>query len=93
LASTAEVEAGTRYLEGIAATLREQSVDVEAVLRYSNRPRQEIVQFARELAPDLVVMGAHGHRGLQDLVFGTTIDGVRHQVDAPIMIVHAPKKY
>jgi manganese transport protein len=40
-----------------------------------------------------VVMGAHGHRGLQDLVFGTTIDGVRHEIDAPIMIVHAPKKY
>lgn len=93
LASTAEVEAGMRYLDDIAATLREQSVDVETVVRYSNRPRQEIVQFARELAPDLVVMGAHGHRGLQDLVFGTTIDGVRHQVDAPIMIVHAPKTH
>jgi manganese transport protein len=91
LASTAEVEAGVRYLEEIAATLREQSVDVETVVRYSNRPRREIVQFARELAPDLVVMGAHGHRGLQDLVFGTTIDGVRHEIDAPIMIVHAPK--
>jgi manganese transport protein len=91
LSSTAEVEAGLEYLEGIAQSLREQSVDVEAVVRYSNRPKQEIVQFARELHPDLVVMGAHGHKGLQDLVFGTTIDGVRHQIDAPIMIVHGPR--
>ncbi len=90
LSSTAEVEAGLEYLENIAQTLREQAVDVEAVIRYSSRPKQEIVQFARELHPDLVVMGAHGHKGLQDLVFGTTIDGVRHQIDAPIMIVHGP---
>ena len=87
LASTAEVKAGVRYLEEIAESLRAQGVDVEAVVKYSLRPRQEIVRFARQLAPDLVVMGAHGHKGLQDLVFGTTIDGVRHQIDAPIMIV------
>ncbi len=91
LASTAEVQAGVRYLEAIAEALRAQSIAVEAVVRYSNRPRQEIVRFARELDPDLVVMGAHGHKGLQDLVFGTTIEGVRHELDAPIMIVRAPR--
>jgi manganese transport protein len=90
LASTAEVEAGIRYLESIADALRAQGIAVEAVVRYSNRPRQEIVRFARELDPDLVVMGAHGHKGLQDLLFGTTIEGVRHELDAPIMIVRAP---
>jgi manganese transport protein len=89
MASTAEVEAGSRYLEQIAEALRKQTVDVEAVVRYSNRPRQEIVRYAREIHPDLVVMGAHGHRGLQDIVFGTTIDGVRHEIEAPVMIVRA----
>jgi manganese transport protein len=92
LSSTAEVKAGMQYLEAIAEALRVQTVDVEAVVRYSSRPRQEIVRFARELEPDLVVMGAHGHKGLQDLVFGTTIEGVRHELDAPIMIVRAPRK-
>jgi manganese transport protein len=92
LASTAEVEAGTRYLDSIVEALRAQSIDVEAVVRHSNRPRQEIVRFARELDPDLVVMGAHGHKGLQDLVFGTTIEGVRHELDAPIMIIRAPRR-
>ena len=66
-------------------------MDVEAVVRYSNRPRREIVRFAQELAPDLVVMGAHGHKGLKDLIFGTTINGVRHEIDAPIMIVRQRK--
>ncbi len=92
LASTAEVEAGMRYLEAIAEALRAQSIDVEAVVRYSSRPRLEIVRFAKELDPDLVVMGAHGHKGLQDLVFGTTIEGVRHELDAPILIIRAPHR-
>jgi manganese transport protein len=87
LASTAEVESGRQYLEQIAGNLREQNLKVEPVVRYSNRPRQEIIRFAREIKPDLIVMGAHGHRGLQDIVFGTTIDGVRHEMVAPVMIV------
>lgn len=89
LASTAEVEEGGKYLEDIAASLRAQSVEVETVVRYSNRPRKEIVRYARELMPDLVVMGAHGHKGIQDIVFGTTIDGVRHEIRAPVMVVRA----
>ena len=87
LASTAEVEAGLRYLDDIVESLKAQSVDVEAVVRHSNRPTREIVNYARELKPDLLVMGAHGHRGLKDLVFGTTINAVRHALDIPIMIV------
>ena len=36
---------------------------------------------------DLLVMGAHGHKGISDLIFGTTVDAVRHNVNIPIMIV------
>jgi manganese transport protein len=32
-------------------------------------------------------MGAHGHRGLKDLIFGNTINGVRHEVGAPVLVV------
>jgi len=90
MAATAEVQAGMRYLEETASKLRSQGVDVETVVCFSNRPRQEIIRCARRIAPDLVVMGAHGHKGLEDLVFGSTIDGVRHELRAPIMIVREP---
>ena len=32
-------------------------------------------------------MGAHGHKGIQDIVFGQTINGVRHDLDIPLLIV------
>jgi manganese transport protein len=87
LSSTAEVQEGERYLEEIAELLRGQGIEVEAAVRHSRDTKSEIVKYARELNPDLLVMGAHGHKRLQDLIFGQTIDGVRHALEVPILIV------
>ena len=89
-ASTAEVQAGARYLEETAAALRRQGFQVEAAVGFSSDPKQEIVRYARQIHADLLIMGAHGHRGIQDLVFGRTIDGVRHDLDIPLLIVREP---
>jgi manganese transport protein len=85
--STAEVEAGEHYLESIAEALRKQGLAVETTVFHSSSPRREIVRYARQIRPDLVIMGAHGHGGLKDLIFGNTINPVRHNLDVPILIV------
>jgi manganese transport protein len=87
LASTSEVEAGSRYLGDMVRGLQKQGIEAEAIVRYSTKPRSEIVKAAHELRPDLVVMGAHGHKGLKDMVFGTTINAVRHRLNVPILVV------
>jgi manganese transport protein len=87
--STAEVAAGQRYLDDIVRTLEDQGVEVETVVRHSRDPKDEIVKYARELKPDLIVMGAHGHKGFKDIVFGTTINAVRHKLRIPILVVRA----
>jgi len=87
--STAEVHAGIGYIEDIAAGLTAQGVAVESAIVHARDPKQEIIRYARRIRPDLVVMGAHGHRGVRDLAYGETIDGVRHALDAPILIVRA----
>jgi manganese transport protein len=85
--STAEVAAGQQYLAGIADSIRQQGVTAETAVFYSSSPKREIVKYARKIRPDLIVMGAHGHGGLKDLIFGTTIDPVRHNLDVPMLIV------
>ncbi|MBL8174275.1 MAG: Nramp family divalent metal transporter [Bryobacterales bacterium] len=87
LASTAEIEQGRAYFQSILNTLQETGVKAELVVRHASGPHKEIVQLAREIRPDLVIMGAHGHKGIQDLIFGTTINGVRHDLDVPLLIV------
>ena len=89
MSSTAEVAAGQEYFRGIAARLAEQNVEAVLVVRHSQDPQKEIVRYARELHPDLVVMGAHGHKGLKDVIFGATINGVRHNLKAPLLVVRA----
>ncbi|HYP13628.1 MAG TPA: Nramp family divalent metal transporter [Bryobacteraceae bacterium] len=87
IASTAEIEAGREYFQNILHTLQAQGMDAELVVRHSNTPRDEIVRVAREIKPDLLIMAAHGHKGLKDLVFGTTINEVRHELELPILVV------
>lgn len=87
LSSTAEVEAGRDYLQNIVDSLRGEGLDVQSDIRHASTPRSEIVRVARALHPDLVIMGAHGHTGLKDLIFGTTINAVRHELSIPILVV------
>ncbi len=91
LSSTAEVEAGDKYLHQIIHDLEQQQIPVEMVVRHARTPTKEIVRYARELNPDLVVMGAHGHKGLKDIIFGTTINAVRHKLKVPLLIVRELK--
>lgn len=46
-----------------------------------------IVNIINASAADLLVMGAHGHKGLKDILFGSTVDHVRHHVGIPVLIV------
>lgn len=90
-ASTEEVRLGRKYFEDIAGALRLQGISTRLVLRHAGKPSQAIVQVAREVKPDLVVMAAHGHKWWKDIVLGTTIDAVRHEVRVPVLIVRNEK--
>jgi manganese transport protein len=89
--STAEVEAGEQYLARIAQSLRDQGVTVETAICHSLSPSKEVIRYAREIQADLVIMGAHGHGGLKDLIFGNTINPVRHNLQIPMLIVRPGK--
>jgi manganese transport protein len=87
LANTAEVEAGQSYLTDVADRLRASGIDVSTVVAHADVPAEAIARVARECNPDLVVMAAHGHTGLKDLIFGATINDVRHRLNVPILVV------
>jgi len=92
LSSTAEVEAGRKYLDDIVASLRSEGIEVETMIAHSSKPTREIIRAANEIQPDLLVMGAHGHGGLKDLIFGATINSVRHKLHIPLLVVRATPK-
>lgn len=66
--------------------LKNQGYQVEMKIGFGN-PKQIIPEIVEEFKADLLVMGAHGHKWFKDLIFGTTVDTVRHRVKIPVLIV------
>lgn len=52
-------------------------------------PREAIVESITETEFDLVVMGAHGRRGLGEYVLGSVTDYVVNRSDVPVLTVRA----
>jgi manganese transport protein len=75
-----------QYLVEIAEEVSASGVSVEIAL-YHGDPAKELIKFAESHKVDLLVMGSHGHRLLGDLLWGETVDPVRHQVEVPILVV------
>ncbi len=69
----------TEFLSGLGYTS-------EIKIGYGN-PKVAIPKLVKEFNADLLVMGAHGHRGFKDFLYGTTVNSVRHSVHIPVLIV------
>ncbi len=73
-------------LERYKTELEAKGYAIELKLGFGN-PKKSIPEIVNNCDVDLLVMGAHGHRGFKDLLFGTTLDEVRHNVRVPVLIV------
>lgn len=51
------------------------------------KPGRAISTIVNQGAFDLLIMGTHGHHTFKDLLLGTTVDKVRHEVSVPLYIV------
>ena len=89
LSSTEEIRSGEAYFEDIVGSLSRVGIQADYSVEHGTSPRDAIVKKTKELNPSLIVMGTHGHRGVKDLVFGTTINAVRHRVSIPVLAVAA----
>ncbi len=76
-------------LELYVTQLEDLGYHAELKVGYGN-PRRRIPEMIKEFDADLLVMGAHGHTLFKDLIFGTTLDTVRHRIRIPILIVREP---
>lgn len=55
-------------------------------------PAKEIVRFARDTGVDLIVMGAHGDRGVRALVLGSVAERVTRDAPCPLLVVRPKEK-
>ncbi|MFZ1327754.1 MAG: Nramp family divalent metal transporter [Chitinophagaceae bacterium] len=74
-------------LNSYVLQLKEKGFAATGLLGYNDRSK-EIVRIVKESNADLLVIGAHGHSGIKDLLYGQTIDAVRHELKIPLLVVN-----
>ena len=81
-----ETKADANNLDAYCINLRNLGYHASPCIGFG-KPANSISRLSRENNLDLLVMGAHGHKGVKDLILGTTVNSVRHQVSIPVLIV------
>src|SRR3954470_14010595 len=88
LAESEEMKQDRAYLEERQRELITDGFSCDAVLALGE-PSDEIIKLARDKDIDLIAMTTHGHRFISDILYGATVDKVRHAVDIPVLLVRA----
>lgn len=75
-----------KLLKEYQEILTEKGFKVDVKLGFG-KPNSTIPKIVNEGNFDILVMGTHGHTGFKDLIFGTTVDKLRHKISIPLFIV------
>ncbi|MGV3598881.1 MAG: Nramp family divalent metal transporter [Bacteroidota bacterium] len=73
-------------LNSYCAHLQSLGYSTEVSIGYGN-PAKAISEIVNNSAADLIVMGGHGHKTFKDILFGATVDTVRHNIKIPVLVV------
>ncbi|MBY0535414.1 MAG: Nramp family divalent metal transporter [Chitinophagaceae bacterium] len=82
-----ETRADNMQLHKYINDLRNSGIKADGALGYHLRTK-EIVRLVKNSEADLLVIGAHGHAGIKDWIYGETINSVRHELTIPVLIVY-----
>jgi nucleotide-binding universal stress UspA family protein len=78
-------ELGRLAKEAAALARSERPIDIHQVQRRGYSASVVILDYAREIAADLVVLGTHGRRGAARLVLGSVAEGVVRHAPCPVL--------
>jgi manganese transport protein len=81
-----ETSIDEKLLQEYQEMLSEKGFKVQTKLGFG-KPAKTIPKIINEGVFDILVMGTHGHTGFKDLLFGTTVDKLRHEISIPLFIV------
>jgi nucleotide-binding universal stress UspA family protein len=80
-----------RRLEGLLGDDDRRELGAKAVLRTSSATAEEIVEYAREVNADVIVIGTHGRGTLSRLLLGSVAERVVRLAPCPVLTVRHPQ--
>jgi len=82
-----ETRKDQKQLDRYVSQLKQNGYRATALLGFKNRA-QEIVRLVKQSKADMLVVGTHGHVGIKDLIYGQTVNSVRHELQIPVLMVN-----
>ncbi len=82
----AEAELGKTFIEEMRGFREIERVVLTGI------PYEEITKFAEENGIDLIVLGTHGRRGIDRVLFGSTAEQVVRNASCPVLSVRLPRQ-
>jgi manganese transport protein len=86
-----ETQSDVDNLDQYVIALQKLGYKAEAKIGFGTAAT-EIAAIVKREKVDFIVMGSHGHKAIKDLIFGTTVNKVRHKVNVPVLVVKPLKK-
>jgi nucleotide-binding universal stress UspA family protein len=77
-----------KYLESVEARLKAEGINVRTEL-VEGRPEEKIIDVAKKLPADLIVLATHGYTGMKRLMFGSVALQVLHDANIPVLLIRA----
>jgi nucleotide-binding universal stress UspA family protein len=78
-----------RRMREFIGPLREAGIEVQPILHVGN-PREDIVETARNVMADVLIIGSHSKRGILDIVLGGTAHHITQEAPCTVLMV-SPK--
>jgi manganese transport protein len=74
-------------LDDYVEQLKLKGIKAESYLGFNERVK-EIVRIVKKTNSEMLVIGAHGHSGIRDWLYGETVGAVRHELKIPVLVVN-----
>jgi len=81
-----ETQSDVDNLEKYVSSMNELGYHAESRIGFG-RAAKSIAQIVKDERIEFLVMGSHGHKAIKDIIFGTTVNSVRHKVNIPVLVV------
>src|SRR6516225_9141360 len=78
----------SKVLDEARATAEQVGISVELLHVPNAHPATTIIETAKSIGCDLIVMGSHGRRGLRKLFLGSQTSEVLADGSVPVLVVH-----
>jgi glycine betaine transporter len=88
----AQIEADATHALGVSLQRARNAGLKSASVLMHGVPFQHIVDFARDQQVDLIIMGTHGHTGLQHALLGSVAEKVVRLAPCAVLVTRRPEK-